>query len=453
MAPNGPYCGDCPHRDLGVRFIEPDGSGTSGILLVGDSPWTDEIAAGRNFSGAAGRVLDRQLDLVQIARRDVMVANTIWCKPTRLNWMDHPERYKDANAAIEHCRPNLDDHIERTRPKVIVPMGNVALRRICGVSNIESQAGYVLPTPYGVPAIPTYHPSFVMRGKQKLNAAVLFHLDRARSIADGTFQATHYELHLDPPAAVVRDYLHSLGGRIPVLVVDIETPESATIDEEEIEERGASWQIIRAGFSVKQGTAVSFPWQEPYIEILQEAINLADLFVEHADSNFDSKRLRHNGITINCPVASTLWAWHFLESDLRKGLGMIAPFFYAGPPWKHMSQSRPAFYNATDVAVTADVWYGVVGTLQKQGRWNAFVRHCINMVEPLQVMGTRGLLVDPVRQAAFMQRLESEWDLLNERLQSEVPEHLKRKKFWKRAPKSMEGVVELSLTDDQRTGI
>lgn len=450
MTPNGPYCADCEHRDLGVRFIEPDGSGTSGILLVGDSPWTDEIAAGRNFAGAAGGVLNRQLNLVQIDRRDVSVANTIWCKPTRLAWMDRPERYRDANAAIEHCRPNLDDFIERARPKVIVPMGNVALRRICGVSNIESQAGYVLPTPYGVPAIPTYHPSFIMRGKQKLNAAVLFHLDRARSIADGTYSPTHYDLLLDPPISVGRAYLDSVGPHIPDLVVDIETPESDRLDEEDIEEAGASWTIIRAGFSVRKGSAISFPWQEPYIGLLQDALSRAEVMVEHADNHFDSRRLRHNGLTIPCPTVSSMWAWHFLESDLRKGLGLIAPFYYAGPPWKAQSQARPAFYNAMDNAVTMDVWCGVRDTLVRQGRWAAFTRHCMAMDEPLRVMGERGLLVDQGRQRAFMEKLEAEWDELNARLQTEVPDRLRPRKYWKRPPKSMEGVVELPLTDEQR---
>ncbi len=420
-------------------------------MLIGDSGWMEEAATGKPFSGAAGHVLNRQLDLVQIERKDVMVTNALWCRALRLGWSDFPERFADANAALEHCRPNLDDLIERTRPKVLVPLGNAALRRVCGVSGIEQHAGYVLPTPYGIPAVPSFHPSFIMRGKQKLNAAVLFALDRARSIADGTFAPTQYELLLDPSVEVVARYLDSGGPRIPVLVVDIETPESDRLDEEEIEEKGASWTIIRAGFSLRQGTAVSFPWQEPYIGILAQAIRRADLFVEHADNHFDSRRLRHNGLAIEAPTVSSMWAWHFLESDLRKGLGLVAPFFYAGPPWKHQSQSRPAWYNAMDNAITMDVFLGVRDTLVRQGRWEAFTRHCIAMDTPLRVMGERGLLVDPIRQQAFMGKLEMEWDELNALLQTQVPDHLRKRKYWKRAPKSMEGVVELPLTDEQRT--
>lgn len=445
MTPNGPFCSDCPHSPLGVRFIPPDGTGTSGILLVGDSPWVDEIREGRPFVGAAGGMLNRQLELVSMNRADVMVSNTIWCKPTRLGWMDNPWRYPDANDAIEHCRPNLDSLIEAMSPKVIVPLGNVALRRVCGVSGIEANAGYVLPTPYGIPAVPSFHPAFIQRGNQKLNAAVLFALNRARSIATGTYEATRYDLLLDPSPDALRAYIAGAGPRIPTLVVDIETPESDRLDEEEIEQEGASWTIVRAGFSVRKGSACSFPWSEPYITILQEALDCADEMVEHADNHFDSRRLRHAGLRLPQRIVSSMWAWHWLESDLRKGLGMVAPFVYAGPPWKHESQSRPAWYNAMDNAVTMDLITTVRDILVKDGRWAGFERHCIAMDEPLRVMGERGLDVDPVVQGAFMARLEAEWDIANAKLQESVPDELKPKKYWKRPPKDLTGVVELPL--------
>jgi uracil-DNA glycosylase family 4 len=410
----------------------------------------EEMAAGRNFAGAAGFTYNRMLSLVGIERSNVMTSNTIWCKPLRLKWMDFPERFRDAEAAITHCRPNLDGLIERAQPKVIVPMGNVALRRICGVSGIESHAGYVMATPYGIPAVPTFHPAFIQRGQQKLNASAVFALNRARSIAQGTYQESKYDLLLDPPPDRVRDYIRSgqsihgeHGGRIPTLVVDIETPESDRLDEEEIEQEGASWTIVRAGFSVRRGSAVTFPWQPPYIGLLQEALDLSEEVIEHADNNFDSRRLRHAGLRLPARIVSSMWAWHFLESDLRKGLGAVAPFYYAGPPWKSQSAARPAFYNAMDNAVTMDVYCGTRDTLIAQSRWAAFERHCIRMDEPLRVMGERGLLVDPVYQAAFMDRLDQEWEAANADLQQLVPDSIKKRKYWKRAPKDLTGVTEI----------
>jgi hypothetical protein len=42
-----------------------------------------------------------------------------------------------------------------------------------------------------------------------------------------------------------------------------------------------------------------------------------------------------------------------------------------------------------------------------------------------------------------MKRLEEEWDVANAQLQTMVPDTLKRRKFWKRAPKNMDGVTAI----------
>lgn len=451
--PTGPHCADCHHRPLGVRFIPPDGTTSSGILFVGDSPWQDEMREGKPFAGAAGYTFNNWLRMLSLQRIDVMTSNALWCKPARLHWTDYPNRYPDAAAALDHCRPHLDDLIERIQPKVIVPMGNVALRRVCGISGIEASASYVLSTPYGIPAVPTYHPSFVMQGKQKLTAACVFAINRARSIAHGTYQPSQYELLLDPPPDRARAYLASAGrDRIPHLVVDIETPESDRLDEEEFEQEGVSWNIVRAGFSLRQGTAITFPWQQPYISILQEALDRADEFIEHADNRFDSRRLAAAGLRLPARIVSSMWAWHFLESDLRKGLGLVAPFYYGGPPWKDQNAARPAWYNAMDNAVTMDVYLGTRRILIDQGRWQAFERHCVKMSAPYYTMGSRGLDVDVDAQSSFMRRIEEEWDATNARLQAAVPGDIKPRKFWKRPPKDMTGVIELPNPHDLAGG-
>jgi uracil-DNA glycosylase family 4 len=388
-------------------------------------------------------VLNRQLALLGMSREDFWTTNSMWCLPKHLGWTDYPNRFKDAGLALEHCKPYLDDLIESVRPRAFVPCGNVALRRLCQLSGIEAHAGYVLPTPYGIPAVPMPHPSFVMKGNQKLNSLCLYSLGRALEIANGTYRPSLYTLHCDPAIAVGLNYLNSAGPTIDTLVVDIETPESDRLDEEELEGEGVSWTIVRAGFSLAQGTAISFPWQEPYIDLLRQALKRATVVVEHADNHFDTKRLAKAGLTWTAKVVSSMWAWHFLESDLPKGLGKVAPFFYSGPPWKHLSQAEPARYNAMDNAVTMDCYLGTRDTLAKAGRWDSFMRHCVDMADPLTVMGQRGVRIDTEFQAQFMSRLEREWDESNAKLQAMVPESLKKVKRWKRAPKDMTGVKEI----------
>jgi hypothetical protein len=165
----------------------------------------------------------------------------------------------------------------------------------------------------------------------------------------------------------VRDYIGSglVDSRIPSLFTDTETCDSGNLDEEERTESGLSYTILRCGFSVRPGSAVTFPWVEPYIREMHRACELSDEFVEWADNSFDSKRLAAAGMPVPRRVVSGMWAWHWLQSDLPKGLGKVAPVFYSGPPWKHRNASDPGLYNALDVAIGRACYEGAKEALQQ----------------------------------------------------------------------------------------
>ena len=106
---------------------------------------------------ASGQFLDKHIfRRLGVKREAFTAANTTWCQAPRLNFYD--KAGPEATIIIEHCRPYLDGLIDRVQPKVIIPMGNVALRRICGVSGINAHQCYIHDTPYGIPAVPTFHP-------------------------------------------------------------------------------------------------------------------------------------------------------------------------------------------------------------------------------------------------------------------------------------------------------
>lgn len=178
----GPHCGGCDNRQAGIRMIPPDGKGYSGVMIVGDSGWEWEAKEGKPFAGPAGQFLDKHIFRRLGVQRDAFtLTNTTWCKAPRLNFYDYAG--PEATAIIEHCRPYLDELIEKVKPKVIIPMGNVALRRVCNVSGIQSHQCYVIDTPYGIPAVPTFHPSFVMQDNLKFTPVVLFAFRKALEMA------------------------------------------------------------------------------------------------------------------------------------------------------------------------------------------------------------------------------------------------------------------------------
>jgi uracil-DNA glycosylase family 4 len=459
---DGPHCDGCCQQAVGQRLVRTDGLGTNGIIVAGDSPWVDEIAVGRPFAGASGGLLDRAFDLLGVRRSEFLICNSaMWCKPPHLGWTDHPERYPDAAAAMAQCKPYFDELVASFKPKAIVTLGNVALRRVAGVTGLDARHSYVHASPYGVSVIPTYHPSFILQGNQKYMAVLIFALRRALEVAAGAFRATEYELLLDPKPQVAENYLRRATDAAEV-ICDIETPESHTLSEEEAED--TSYTIVRIGFSTalrgpietrgqgheERASAISIPWEPPYSTMALRALSEAKRLV-FWNKSFDLPRLRAAGATPCQAVVDAMWAWHFLQSDLPKALGFVAPFYYSGPPWKHLSAGQPAFYNAMDAAVTATCWAGIKKDLEGQGRLEAFNRHCSQTDPILDQMGLAGLAVDTTQRQAFMSRIQAEYDDTYRLLQAAVPTAVKPKKLYKRQPKSGD-YEEISSESPRITG-
>jgi len=288
----GPHCSACSQRYYGERLILADGAGTSSILFVADSPWFEEIRWGRNFSGPAGFLYEKWLKWIGLGREQVVTANSMWCKPPRLGWTDATHKLPEAFAALQNCRPYLDELVEKVKPKVIVPMGGVALGRTTGLTGIEALQGYVVDSVWGIPAVPNLHPSFVMQGNQKLSLLVLNALEKAKRIATGTYTPTKFHLILDPSIDELRAYVANFPRDLPEITSDIETLWSGTIDEDEEDE---SYNIVRAGFSLEPGVGVSFPFEPPYIEVLKDLVARSAITWEWSDRHFDSDRLRAAG--------------------------------------------------------------------------------------------------------------------------------------------------------------
>jgi uracil-DNA glycosylase family 4 len=528
MGVEGRFCSGCPQQPIGVRRVETDGLGTNGVLIAGESPYTEEVAKGIPFAGPSGSLLNRAFDLLGVNRQDFLICNSvIWCKPPHLGWLDKPGRYPDVAIAIEHCKPYFDELVDRMRPKVIVTLGNTSLSRVCGVSGLDQRHSYLHDSPYGIPVIPTFHPSFILQGNQKYMSVLLFALRRALDVAAGAFKPTEYELLLDPDIKVATEYL-SAASQAQEVICDIETPTSSLLADEEEAEEDPTFTIVRISFSIPQpvaveglrsqlpseegltrtqvaaaaqgeerplvaGTqpayirgpdspserdsggatsspkrlprvagpaavpatpsdtdrgyhrpisAITFPWTPPYIAPALSALQRAKSLV-FWNASFDLPRLHNAGATTSGTVVDAMWAWHFLQSDLPKSLGFVAPFYYAGPAWKHLASGQPPFYSATDSAVTRSCYLGIRADLIQQQRWDAFTRHCTQITPILGSMGSKGIRVDETQQAAFMTRMQSEYDAANAELQAAVPVALKPVKRWKRAPRDMSGVREL----------
>src|ERR1017187_5700181 len=230
------------------------------------------------------------------------------------------------------------------------------------------------------------------------------------------------------------------------LAVDIETPETDKINEEDSDDPDkTSYTIIRCGFSFRSGTAASYPWTEPYISFTRNLLAAATTCVLW-NGGFDRPRLSSASCPIKGKVIDTMWMFHFLQRDLPKSLEFVAPFYTDVAPWKHLSQAEPAFYNATDNDVTLRCYEAMRDWLIRQGRWERFQRHCSDTAEILGEMSTAGVLVDVEARSTLQNGLRAEIAVLDSTIQAAIPRELLPVKELKTERTLKE------MSDDERSG-
>lgn len=111
-------CGLCKGR---TNAVPGEGSGSSGIMFIGEGPGKAEDAQGRPFVGAAGKLLTALVESVGMTREDVFIANVVKCRP--------PNNRDPLPDEVETCWPYLEAQIKELKPKIIVTLGRHSMGR------------------------------------------------------------------------------------------------------------------------------------------------------------------------------------------------------------------------------------------------------------------------------------------------------------------------------------
>jgi DNA polymerase I-like protein with 3'-5' exonuclease and polymerase domains len=169
------------------------------------------------------------------------------------------------------------------------------------------------------------------------------------------------------------------GKDLPWLAVDIETPEKEKgVDESELALDDPSYIITRINFatSFDLDLGVTVPWIGPYINGIFKLLACKNLRISVWHRNYDIPRLKKNGAFIAEPVVDMMDGWHFLQSDVPKGLGFVSPLYSRYKfAWKHLSGTNPGVYAAWDGIQTIQDTVGVEKDLKANGQWHVFERH------------------------------------------------------------------------------
>ncbi|MGC9312836.1 MAG: uracil-DNA glycosylase [Sediminispirochaetaceae bacterium] len=149
-------CRKCRLSEGRRNAVPGEGSLHPKVMIIGEAPGAQEDASGHPFVGRAGQYLDKWLQAIGLERdRDVFIGNIIKCRPP-----DNRDPFPDESSA---CMPYLKRQIRIIRPKTILTLGRISTHILTGTTEgIGKLHGKVFRF-QGVPLVPTYHPSGVLR--------------------------------------------------------------------------------------------------------------------------------------------------------------------------------------------------------------------------------------------------------------------------------------------------
>ena len=125
------------------------------LMLIGEGPGAEEDRQGLPFVGAAGELLTKIIQAIELDRSQVYIANVVKCRP--------PENRDPEHDEVDACLPYLLEQIDLVRPRLIVALGRIAARILLHTAAPLNQLrGEFFPI-RGAQMRVTYHPAALLR--------------------------------------------------------------------------------------------------------------------------------------------------------------------------------------------------------------------------------------------------------------------------------------------------
>ena len=147
-------CKKCDLWKNRTKAVPGEGPKNAKIMFVGQAPGRNEDLQGKPFVGMAGKFLNKLLESIGLRRMDVFLTGSVKCFP--------PKNRKPTKGEMEACKPFLLEQIKIVKPKLIVLLGDIALKILLGGGKISNIHGKPIKKS-GMIYFPTFHPAAAMR--------------------------------------------------------------------------------------------------------------------------------------------------------------------------------------------------------------------------------------------------------------------------------------------------
>ena len=149
-------CGLCQTRNHVVFGV---GNRSADILFVGEGPGEQEDLQGEPFVGAAGKLLDDMLSIIDLDRSICYIANIVKCRP--------PQNRDPLETEQEACIGYLRNQVALIAPKIIVCLGRIAAKKLIREDYRITREHGTWEERNGVWMTAIYHPSALLRDVSK----------------------------------------------------------------------------------------------------------------------------------------------------------------------------------------------------------------------------------------------------------------------------------------------
>lgn len=155
-------CAQCHRCALGEtrrHLVFGVGAENARVMLIGEGPGEQEDLQGVPFVGPAGKLLDDMLEMIDLDRTKVYIANIVKCRP--------PKNRDPMYVEQDCCSEWLQRQIALVQPKIIVCLGRIAATALIKDNfRITREHGQWFSI-NGCNYMAIYHPSALLRDVSK----------------------------------------------------------------------------------------------------------------------------------------------------------------------------------------------------------------------------------------------------------------------------------------------
>jgi DNA polymerase len=154
-------CKQCPSLvENRTQVVFDSGNCNAKILVLAEAPGREEDLKGEVLVGASGRLFNNILKACGWERaKDVYLCNILKCRP--------PGNRMPTKEEADNCSKFLRLQIKVIKPKVIICLGATASKYLLQTDRPISVLRGTWHEYDGIPVMPTFHPSYLLRIEDK----------------------------------------------------------------------------------------------------------------------------------------------------------------------------------------------------------------------------------------------------------------------------------------------